>query len=114
MRAADALAELQRMGLIIEPHGGHLFVTPREQITDRARALIVQNRDGLLDLLRQIELRDSDIVAQRVADLRDAYHERLAIVLEAGNIGEAEARSIAEAEIGLQFVEVFIPGEVAA
>ena len=50
-------------------------------------------------------------LAQRVADLADAYTERLAIVLEAGDIGEAEARRIAEAEIGRRFAEVFITGE---
>jgi hypothetical protein len=49
-----------------------------------------------------------------VADIADAYHERIAIVLEAGDIGEAEARLIAQAEIGRRFVETFIPGEVAA
>jgi hypothetical protein len=53
-------------------------------------------------------------LAQRVADLTDAYHERIAIVLEAGDIGEAEARRIAEAEIGAAFVRAFLPGEAAA
>ena len=114
MRAADALAELQRMGLVIEPHGDHLLVTPRQQITDGARALIVQNRDGLLALLQQVEVPGCDIVAQRVAGLTDAYHERIAIVLEAGDIGEAAARRIAEAEIGAAFVRAFLPGEAAA
>lgn len=51
--------------------------------------------------------------AQRVADIADAYAERIAIVLEAGDIGEAEARRIAEVEVGWRFVEVFMPGEVA-
>lgn len=55
-----------------------------------------------------------DHFAQRVADLADAYHERIAIVLEAGDIGEADARRIAEAEVGRLFVEAFIPGEAAA
>jgi hypothetical protein len=89
-------------------------VTPRQQITDGARALIVQNRDGLLALLQQVEVPGCDIVAQRVAELTDSYHERIAIVLEAGDIGEAEARRIAEAEIGRRFVEAFVSGEVAA
>ena len=53
-------------------------------------------------------------LAQRVTDLADAYAERIAIVLEAGDIGEAEARRIAEAEIGRRFVETFMPSEVAA
>ncbi len=55
-----------------------------------------------------------DTIAQRVADLADAYVERMAMCLEAGDIGEAEARRIAEAEIGRRFVEAFLPGEVAA
>jgi hypothetical protein len=55
-----------------------------------------------------------DALAQRVADLADAYRERIAIVLEAGDIGEADARRIAEAEVGWLFVEAFIPGEAAA
>ena len=55
-----------------------------------------------------------DHLAQRIADLADAYAERIAIVLEASDIGEVEARRIAEAEIGRRFVETFMPGEVAA
>ena len=55
---------------------------------------------------------DSDL-AQRVADLADAYAERIAIVLEAGDICESEARRIAEAEIGAAFVRAFLPGEAA-
>ena len=53
-----------------------------------------------------------DDLAQRVADLADAYAERLAIVLAAGDMGEADARRIAEAEIGAAFVRAFMPGEV--
>ena len=54
-----------------------------------------------------------DDLAQRVADLAEAYAERIAIVMEAGDIGEAEARRISEAEIGRRFVETFMPGEVS-
>ena len=53
-----------------------------------------------------------DAVAQHVADIADAYAERIAIVLEAGDIGESEARKIAEAEIGAAFMRTFLPGEV--
>jgi hypothetical protein len=53
-------------------------------------------------------------MAQRIADLADAYAERIAIVMEAGDISEAEARLIAQSEIGRRFVETFMPGEVAA
>ena len=55
----------------------------------------------------------SDDLAQRVAELIDAYHERLAIVLEAGDIGAAEARRTALEEVGRRFVEAFIPDESA-
>lgn len=55
----------------------------------------------------------TDNIAQRVADLADAWHERMSIVLESGDVGEAEGCRIAEAEIGRLFVEAFMPGEVA-
>lgn len=55
-----------------------------------------------------------DDLAQRITDLADAYAEWVAIVMEAGDIGKAEARRIAEAEIGRRFVETFTPGAVAA
>lgn len=55
-----------------------------------------------------------DDLAERIADLADAYIERIAIVLEARDIGEADARRIAEAEIGAAFVQSFMPGEVSA
>ena len=46
-----------------------------------------------------------DHIGQRVADLAA---ERMAIALEDRDIGETEARRIAEAEIGRRFVEEFI------
>ncbi len=49
----------------------------------------------------------NDIV-QRVADLVDAWHERMAICLEAGDIGEAEAELTAALEIGQAFVRIFV------
>ena len=51
-------------------------------------------------------------IAQRVADIADAYAERIAIVMEAENISEAEARRIAEAEIGGAFLRAFMLHEV--
>lgn len=48
---------------------------------------------------------------QRLSVLADAYAERIAVCLESGDIGEAEARRIAEAEIGRRFVEEFITVE---
>ena len=53
-------------------------------------------------------------MARRLTNLADAWHERVAICLEADYIGEVEARSIADAEIGRRFVEMFWSGEVAA
>lgn len=47
-------------------------------------------------------------LALRIADLADAWRERVAICLEAGDITEAEARLIADAEIGRRFVEIFM------
>lgn len=73
-----------------------------------------RNFRGPAGLKFQQQAEPDDHLAQRVADIADAYHERIAIVLEAGDIGEAEARLIAQAEIGRRFVETFIPGEVAA
>jgi len=66
---------------------------------------------GRLDFEQRVE--PNGHLAQRVADLADAYAERMAIVLEAGDIGEAEARCIAEAEIGQRFVLAFLQGDVA-
>jgi hypothetical protein len=55
-----------------------------------------------------------DHIAQRVADIADAYVERLAIVMESGDICWSEARCIAEAEVGRRFVETFLPSEIAS
>jgi hypothetical protein len=55
-----------------------------------------------------------DHIAQRVADIADAYVERMAIVMESGDICWAEARCIAEAEVGRRFVETFLPSEIAS
>ena len=49
-----------------------------------------------------------DHLAQRVADLADAYHERMAICLEAGDIDEAEAETTAALEVGRAFVRTFV------
>lgn len=73
-----------------------------------------RNFRGAAGLEFEQQAQPHDPLAQSVADLADAYTERVAIVLEAGDIGEAEARRIAEAEIGRRFVEAFMPGEVAA
>jgi hypothetical protein len=43
----------------------------------------------------------------------DAWYERVAICLEAGDIGEDEARMVADAEIGLAFFEAFMSEELS-
>jgi hypothetical protein len=73
-----------------------------------------RNFRGPAGLEFRSQARPDDHLAQRIADLADAYAERIAIVLEAGDIGEAEARRIAETEIGRRFVDAFVSGEVAA
>ena len=62
---------------------------------------------------RAAGLTPEDDLATQIADLADTWCERVAIVLEAGDIGEADAHRIAEAEIGRRFVEVFMASEVA-
>lgn len=88
------------------PHGVHEKSAPVPMLpafgTHGTRGTLETNPDAAFDYL-----------AQRVADLADAYAERIAIVMEAGDIGESEALRIAEAEIGAAFVRAFLPGEVA-
>lgn len=52
-----------------------------------------------------------DVIVQRVADLADSWHERMAICSEAGDISEAEAEITAALEVGRAFVGVFIDGQ---
>lgn len=107
MSAIVTLLELHRQGLGLEILGGTLGVTPRERITEDARALIIENRDGLLVLLRSCLYGGVD-VSQRLVNLADAYAERVAIVLEAGDIDEADARRTAEMEVRNRFVDEFM------
>ncbi len=44
----------------------------------------------------------------QLTDLADAWHERIAICLEAGDIGEAEAEITAALEVGRAFVRHFV------
>jgi hypothetical protein len=48
------------------------------------------------------------LLAQFVEAAHDAYTERMAICLEGSDIGEDDARQIAEAEIGGAFVRTFL------
>ena len=63
-------------------------------------------------MIERADTRDG--LAQCITDLADAYAERIAILLEAGDICEAEAHRMAEAEIGRRCVEAFMLDEVAA
>ena len=47
-------------------------------------------------------------IAQRVADLTDAWHERMAICLVADDISQAEAETTAALEVGWAFVRNFV------
>lgn len=107
MRAIVTLLELHRQGLVLEAFGDKLGVTPRERITAAARALIIENRDGLLQLLRSCAHSGVDVLPQRLANLADAYAERVAIVLEAGDIDEADARRTAAREVSRRFLDEF-------
>ena len=52
MRAAEALVTLQASGFVIERHHNRLSVVPHDRITPGIEALIIANRDGLLELVR--------------------------------------------------------------
>ena len=51
MRPTEALAVLSRLGLTLQSRGGRLWVEPRDRITPEARAMIVEHRNALLDLV---------------------------------------------------------------
>jgi hypothetical protein len=48
------------------------------------------------------------VMVQQVRDLIDTWHERMAIRLEAGDIGEAEAEITTALEVGRAFVRHFV------
>lgn len=73
-----------------------------------------RNFRGPAGLEFQKRAEPDDDLAQRVADLADTWRERMAIIAAgAPDVSQAEARRIAEAELGRRFVEVLMPGEVA-
>jgi hypothetical protein len=53
-----------------------------------------------------------DDIVQRVADITDTWHERMAICLEADDISHAEAETTAALEVGRAFVQLFVVGRV--
>jgi hypothetical protein len=55
-----------------------------------------------------VDLSDLPSIAAHVVDLVDAWYERMAICLEAGDIGEAEAEITAALEVGRAFVRNFV------
>ena len=115
MRPTEALATLARMGLSLRPLGGKLYVEPRDLITPEARSIIVEHRDDLLALvstgepiatvapvasIATVAAPSAALGTDDPADLIAAYHQRLAIVLEAGDVSPAEAVPIASEQVG--------------
>ena len=107
MRAADALAALAKMGLVLRPIEDKLYVEPRDRITPLARSLIIEHRDALLRLVREIPGPFSGPASFAAvsaghdpAPVLAAYHERLPLVLETGDIMETEAHQIAATGAG--------------
>ena len=69
---------------------------------------------GTLGTSKIEQLGADDTVAQRVGDLIDAWHERMALCLEAGDITEAEAEITAALEVGRAFVRKFVNEPIAS
>lgn len=84
------------------PHGVHEKRAPVPMLT----AMGTLGTRGTLETNQDAPFDD---FAQRVADLADAYAERIAIVMEAGDIGETEAELTASLEVGREFVRLFLP-----
>jgi hypothetical protein len=110
MRHLLALLDGGTRGTLAEPSPAACEVREKSSQCQNVAPTGTFGTRGTLEIDRVVAVDD---FAQRMADLADAYHERIAIVLEAGDIGEAEARRIAEAEIGAAFARVLLPGEVA-
>ena len=105
MRATEALATLSRLGLILEPRDGRLWVEPRDRITPEARAIIVEYRDTLLNLV-SVPVPAENIPTPSaglgvISDRISAYHERIAIVIEDGRETHDDAVRIAAEEVGV-------------
>ena len=72
------------------------------------QAFITTGTPGTLGTLETDQAAALEHLAQRIADIADAWHERMAICLEAGDIGEAEAEITAALEAGRAFVCNFV------
>lgn len=107
MRHLLALLDCGTHGTQAEPAGPQARI-PRNGFSDQT-VVRVRTR-GTLGTPTIWQIGTNDIMFQRIADLVDAFTERMAIVMEANDISEAEARLIAEAEIGQLFVQHFIEG----
>lgn len=108
MRHLLALLDGGTHGTQAEPEAAPGWVRQNNELEQRHARFGTRGTLGTLEL-GQLGTRDS--IAKRIAELADAYAERIAIVLEAGDISDIEARRIAEAEIGRRFVETFMAGE---
>lgn len=107
MRHLLALLDCGTHGTQAEPAGPPARV-PRKNASNQRFAKIGTRGTLGTPAIEQVGAHDS--MSQRIADLADAYAERIAVVMEAGDISESEARRIAEAEIGAAFVDQFIEG----
>lgn len=120
-KLADHAVTLQLDGDMLVPRG------QRSSLTAELLAALRRHKPDIVAVLRRTSRLSTDAgppsgtdddhggtLTQRVADISDAYAERIAIVMEAGDMGEAEARQIAEAEIGRRFFEAFVAAEAAS
>lgn len=125
--ASTILAQLADRGVTLQLDGDALVPRgPRNSLTAERLDALRRHKPAIVAMLRSLSrtsaasVPPSDIydepgaLAQRVADLADAYAERIAIVMEAGDIGESEAEVTAALEVGREFVRLFLPSGSAA
>ena len=117
------LAQLADRGVTLQLDGDALVPRgPRNSLTAERLDALRRHKPEIVAFLRSRSRPSADSVppsgtddekedtlAQRVADLADAYAERIAIVMEAGDIGESEAEATAAVEVGREFVRLFLP-----
>jgi hypothetical protein len=113
--ASTVLARLTERGITVRLEGSILVPRgPRGALSSELLDEVRRHKQAIVELLQWPAPHYRDGLAQRVADIADAYLERTAIVMESGNICWSEARLIAEAEVGRRFVETFLPSEIAS
>lgn len=105
MQPAKVFSMLSQLGLTLRPlPGGRLYVEPQDRITPEARAIIVAERDMLVELLhagvKPNPAAGPSFQGNNPADGIDVHRERPAICSEAGDIASVQAQTIACAEVG--------------